>query len=403
MADRTRVALILGTRPEAIKLTPVIQELGKRQADFEPIVVSTGQHREMLDQVLGLFRIVPDVDLEVMQPKQDLCSLASRVIRATSSFLDEYRPDVVVVQGDTSTAFAAALAAFYQGIPIAHVEAGLRSHSLKNPWPEEGNRRLTSVLADIHFAPTALACEALVAEGVSPAKIVVTGNTVVDALHLLLKIPFSLEGTPVEQVPFGAGRTVLVTSHRRESWGEDLSNICLSITDLVDRFPDLHVVYPVHLNPNVRETVNSVLAGRQRIHLTEPLDYLTFINVLRASDLILTDSGGVQEEAPTLLKPLLLLRDVTERPEAFQSGFAKVVGTNRERIVQEATQVLCKPPVFPRSTNPYGDGFAAPRICEALKRWAEGRMPLLLPDRQFEQKTTIEGPWTGASSLPLPS
>jgi len=231
----------------------------------------------------------------------------------------------------------------------------------------------------------------------------VTGNTVVDALHLLLKIPFSLEGTPVEQVPFGAGRTVLVTSHRRESWGEDLSNICLSLTDLVDRIPDLHVVFPVHLNPNVRDTVNSVLAGRQRIHLTEPLDYLTFVNVLRASDLILTDSGGVQEEAPTLLKPLLLLRDVTERPEAFQSGFAKVVGTNRERIVQEATQVLHKPPVFHSSTNPYGDGFAAPRICEALKRWVEGRMPLLLPDRQFEQKMTIEGPWTGASSLPLPS
>lgn len=402
MAARKRIAIILGTRPEAIKLTPVIKELVRCEKEFKCLVVSTGQHREMLDQVLGRFGIVPDVDLEVMQPKQDLASLASRVIQATSSFLAESRPDIVVVQGDTTTAFVASLASFYAAIPIAHVEAGLRSHDLKNPWPEEGNRRLTSVLADIHFAPTVLSRKALTAEGVAPAKIVVTGNTVVDALHLLLEVPFSFRGTPVEQIPFGTGRTVLVTSHRRESWGEDLRNICLALKDLVGRFSDLQVVWPVHLNPNVRDTVNSILADRKRIHLTEPLDYLTFVNVLRASDLILTDSGGVQEEAPTLSKPLLLLRDLTERPEAFNSGFAEIVGTKRESIVEEASRLLRNPPDFVGTANPYGDGKAASRICKALGRWAEGKAPLLESDREFGKETSVERSWTGASSLQLP-
>jgi len=329
---------------------------------------------------------VPDMDLDLMQPNQSLAELTARVVTATSAALSERRVDLLVVQGDTTTAFAAALAAFYLKIPVAHIEAGLRSHDTKNPFPEEVNRRLASVVARIHLAPTRLARENLLDERVPSGDIAITGNTVVDSLRFLLDAPFSFEGTPVAALPLKGQRIVLVTSHRRESWGRDLESICLALKDVVEAFPDVSVVYPVHLNPNVGATVNRILAGAERIHLTTPLDYLTFVNLLKRSHLILTDSGGVQEEAPTLRKPLLLLRQVTERPEAFELGLARVVGTSREAIFRETRRLLTDSAAYDAMTkgeNPYGDGRAGERIAEALCRWARGQTPLLTPDQEF--------------------
>jgi UDP-N-acetylglucosamine 2-epimerase (non-hydrolysing) len=383
--QRDRVVVVVGTRPEAIKLAPVVRAL-RDQAHLETVVVSTGQHRQMLDQVFSRFGFQPDVELSLMQPNQTLAGLTARALSTMDEALAKLSPRLLVVQGDTTTAFAAALGAFYRRVPVAHVEAGLRSGDMENPFPEEANRRLASALSDVHFAPTSLSRQNLLREGVSPDRVLVTGNTVVDALHTLLEVPCSFEGTPVEGLPLDGSRLLLVTSHRRESWGEDLQNICLALLDIVERHPDVRVVYPVHLNPNVRATVLGLLEGVDRIHLTEPLDYLTFINLLRRSHFILTDSGGVQEEAPTLRKPLLLLRAVTERPEAFALGLGRIVGTRREDIVREAETLLSDPQAYRRmagAQNPYGDGRAADRIALAITRWLRGERPLLRPSEEL--------------------
>lgn len=384
--DRKRIAVVMGTRPEAIKMAPVVHALRARADLFETIVVATAQHRHMLDQVLAIFGITPDIDLDLMQPNQSLSELAARVLTTMDRTLSELQPDLLMVQGDTTTVLATSIAAFHLQVPVAHVEAGLRSHDLRNPFPEEMNRRLTSAVTEIHLAPTPLARRELLRENVPEHQIVVTGNTVVDALHQLLGQPFERSGTPLADIPFAGHRVMVVTSHRRESWGQDLENTCYALRQLVERFPDLLVVYPVHLNPNVRKTVMAILADAPRIHLTEPLDYATFVNLMRRSHLILSDSGGVQEEAPTLGKPLLVLRKLTERPEAFQAGLSKVVGNSLDAIVQEASLLLQDETAYRRMVsehNPFGDGRAAQRITRAIERWARGQSPMLEPEEEF--------------------
>lgn len=379
----------MGTRPEAIKMAPVVQALHQRPERFETIVVATAQHRLMLDQVMAIFRIRPDIDLDLMRPDQSLSELAARVLTTMDATLRELQPDLLLVQGDTTTVLATTLAAFHLDMPVGHVEAGLRSHDLRNPFPEEMNRRLASVVTALHLAPTPLAADELRQERIERARIAVTGNTVVDALHQLLREPFDPAATPLAGLPLSEGRLLVVTSHRRESWGRDLESTCLALRDLVERFPDLQVVYPVHLNPNVRKTVIELLGEAGRIHLTEPLDYFTFVNLMRRCHLILTDSGGVQEEAPTLGKPLLVLRKLTERPEAFHAGLSKVVGNVREAIVAEASRLLEDPAAYRAmvsAENPFGDGQAAQRIVRALERWSEGKTPLLTPGEEFRPR-----------------
>jgi len=378
---------VLGTRPEAIKLALVIHKLQRRSGEFETAVVHTGQHRSMLDHALKFFDIKPDFDLDVMRPNQTLTLLTGRIVDTVENACQRFGPHMVLVQGDTTTAFASALAAFYCKIPVGHIEAGLRSYDIYNPFPEEANRRLISAIAEIHFAPTALSYDALIAEHVPAEKIVVTGNTVVDTLRALGELPDSFEDTPLKGIPTDHCRLVLVTSHRRESLGTDQENMCLALKQLVQRHPDIRVIYPVHMNPNVRSTINALLGDTERIHLTEPLDYLTFVGVLRRCFLVLTDSGGIQEEAPTFHKPVLVLRRVTERPEASNFGLAKIVGMSREGIVREAERLLTDPEAYQdmsEGENPYGDGKAAERIVEAIARWHEKKTPLLPPEKQFK-------------------
>jgi UDP-N-acetylglucosamine 2-epimerase (non-hydrolysing) len=378
---------VLGTRPEAIKLALVIHELRRRPAEFETAVVHTGQHRTMLDNALQYFKIKPDFDLDVMRANQSLSSLTSRVLDTVENACHRFSPDMMLVQGDTTTAFASALAAYYGKIPVGHIEAGLRSYDIYNPFPEEANRRLVSVVTEIHFAPTANSRDALMAEGVPASKIVVTGNTVVDALRGLSELPHSWENTPLAGIPEDNSRLVLVTSHRRESLGTDQQNMCLALKDLVKAHPDIRVIYPVHMNPNVRSTINSLLGDTDRIHLTEPLDYITFVSLLRRCFLVLTDSGGIQEEAPTFRKPVLVLRRVTERPEASQFGLAKIIGMSREGIVRETERLLTDKEAYldmSAGENPYGDGRAAERILEAITRWHQGKTPLLEPEKEFK-------------------
>ena len=383
LAKQCRVIAVLGTRPEAIKLSLVIRDLRCRSAEFEMVVVHTGQHDATLDH----FEIKPDFDLDVMRPDQTLSLLTCRVIDTVENVCHRLKPDIVLVQGDTTTAFGAALAAYYCKIPVGHIEAGLRSHDIYNPFPEEVNRRLVSVIAEIHFAPTSISRDALLAEGIPAVKIVVTGNTVVDALREISQLPHSWENTPLAGIPADAGRLILVTSHRRESWGSDQEEMCLALTDLVNRHPDIRVVYPVHMNPNVRSTISARLSGVDRIHLTEPLDHVTFISLLRRCFLVLTDSGGIQEEAPTLHKPVLVLRKVTERPEASQFGMAKIIGMSREGIVHEVERLLSDSEEYTQMSegeNPYGDGRASERIVETIARWHLGKAPLLDPDKEFK-------------------
>lgn len=382
-----RVIAVLGTRPEAIKLALVIHELRRRSTEFETAVVHTGQHRTMLDQALQHFKIKPDFDLDVMRTNQTLSMLTCRVVDTVENACLRFKPNIVLVQGDTTTAFGSALAAYYCKIPVGHIEAGLRSHDIYNPFPEEANRRLVSVVTEIHFAPTALSRDALLAEGVSAAKIVVTGNTVVDALRGLGNLPHSWENTPLAGIPADDKRLLLVTSHRRESWGSDQENMCLALKDLVSLHPDIRVIYPVHMNPNVRSTINALLGGVERIHLTEPLDYLTFVSLLRRCFIVLTDSGGIQEEAPTFHKPVLVLRKLTERPEASQFGMAKIVGMSRKGIFAEAERLLSDGEEYKymsEGDNPYGDGRASERIVEAITRWHQGKSPLLDAEKQFK-------------------
>ncbi len=360
-----KVLSVFGTRPEAIKMAPVILELQKYPEQTSSCVCVTAQHREMLDQVLEWFRIVPDHDLNLMQPDQGLVEFASRALESVSMVLEEVRPDAILVQGDTTTVMITALAAFYQHIPVGHVEAGLRTRDRYNPFPEEINRRLASVLATWHFAPTERAAAALRTEGVPAENIYVTGNTVVDALLLTLQRPMDLK----LDLNLNSRRLILVTAHRRESFGAPFESLCLALRDLVERNPDVEVVYPVHLNPKVREPVGRILCGQPRIHLLEPLRYEQFAHLMSRAYLILTDSGGIQEEAPVLGKPTLIMRETTERPEAIDAGTARLVGTNRQRIVAEAERLLCDRDLYcamARVGSPFGDGRAAERIVDIL-------------------------------------
>ena len=382
MHTTNTVSVIFGTRPEAIKLAPVIIAL-KRTPGICCRVCVTAQHRQMLDQVLDLFQIIPDVDLNLMQPSQTLASLTSRAITAIDGYLTQDKPDLVLVQGDTTTVFCAALAAFYHNVPVGHVEAGLRTGNLQAPWPEEANRVLATRLATLHFAPTETSRQNLLLEGVPSSQVIVTGNTVIDALFLALeevkKYPPVIPGLPsVLQPSTLVPRMVLITGHRRENFGEGFENICKAISILAVRFPDTHFVYPVHLNPNVQEPVRRILgtdassATLPNIHLINPLDYLPFVALMNRSCLILTDSGGVQEEAPSLGKPVLVMRETTERPEAVQCGTVKLVGTDIETIVRQ-TAILLTDPVryneMSHAHNPYGDGKATDRIITEVKHF----------------------------------
>jgi UDP-N-acetylglucosamine 2-epimerase (non-hydrolysing) len=384
---KCRIIAVLGTRPEAIKLALVIQALRQRSEEFETAVIHTGQHRTMLDSALQFFKIKPDFDLAVMRPNQTLNSLTGRVLDTVENACQRFEPNMVLVQGDTTTAFASALAAYYCKIPVGHIEAGLRSHNLYDPFPEEANRRLASVLADIHFAPTALARENLLSEGIADEKIVVTGNTVIDTLRALSVLPHSWANTPLANIPDDNSRLVLVTSHRRESLGADQEQMCMALKDLVKKHSDIRVIYPVHMNPNVRNTVNAHLQNTDRIHLVEPLDYMTFVSLLRRCFLVLTDSGGIQEEAPTFGKPVLVLRKLTERPEAAQFGMAKIIGMSRDAIVNESSHLLNDAAAYQdmsEGANPFGDGHSSERIVEAVARWHQKKTPLLEADKQFK-------------------
>jgi UDP-N-acetylglucosamine 2-epimerase (non-hydrolysing) len=381
-----RIGIVFGTRPDAIKMAPVVFELRKHSREFEPVAISTGQHRQMLDQVLEVFDVRADIELDLMRHNQTLSGLTCRILTAMDELLTDNPLDALLVQGDTTTAFAAALAAFYKKVPVAHVEAGLRSRDLFQPWPEEANRRLAAVVTQLHFAPTPLSRDNLLAEAVPATQVVVTGNTIVDSVERLLQMQFIDHPLP-DGVPDDGSRIILVTSHRRESWGSELENICYAILELVESFPDIRVIYPVHLNPNVSGTVQTMLGERDRVHLIPPVDYFQFLSLLRRCHLVLTDSGGVQEEAPIFHKPVLVLRKVTERPEASLLGMAKIVGTCREVIVRETSRLLSSEFAYQAMAAgdcPYGDGQAAARIAIALSRWLEGEVPVLHDSEQFQ-------------------
>ena len=368
-----KVLFVFGTRPEAVKMAPVICELSK---SFHVVICVTAQHREMLDQVLELFDINPDHDLDIMKPGQDLFDLTSNILLRVREVLSAEKPNVVLVHGDTTTTMATSLAAFYQRIPVGHVEAGLRTYNIHSPFPEEMNRRMTCIVTDYHFAPTEKAKQNLLAEHVAVERIIVTGNTVIDALLSVVdkarSVPFTDEF--LQQLPFLAGniipRIVLVTGHRRENYGQGFDQICQALNDLANMHPEVEFVYPVHLNPNVREPVNLLLSKLANIHLIEPQDYLPFVKLMDLSFLILTDSGGIQEEAPSLGKPVLVMRDTTERPESIEAGTVKLVGADRDKIVASVHQLLTDEKIYKEMAiahNPYGDGRASIRIKEFLE------------------------------------
>ena len=362
-----KVLSVFGTRPEAIKMAPVVQELAKYPDRIISTVCVTAQHRQMLDQVLDLFGIVPDHDLNIMRENQSLSQVTCDVLNKLEPVLVQAKPDWALVQGDTTTVMATTLLAYYHRISVGHVEAGLRTHDKFHPFPEEINRTVTDVVADLHFAPTETARQHLLREGISESSIYVTGNTVIDALLQVVQKPCRLDGY-LAGIPWDK-RIILVTAHRRENFGQPLVNICQALLEIVGSYPDVHIVYPVHPNPNVRESVHTLLDGNGRISLLEPLNYLTFVHVMQRSYLVLTDSGGLQEEAPSLGKPVLVLREVTERPEAVQTGTVRVVGTARDAIVSQACRLLEDTVLYERmaqAVNPYGDGRASGRIVRIL-------------------------------------
>ena len=388
------IMLVFGTRPEAIKMAPLVKEFHKYPAEFKTIVCVTGQHREMLDQVLRIFEIVPDYDLNIMRQGQDLYDVTARVLTGMRDVLKETNPDVVLVHGDTTTSTAAALAAFYQQIPVGHVEAGLRTHNIYSPWPEEMNRQITSRIATYHFAPTSLSKKNLLVESVQEEHIYVTGNTVIDALYMVVdkikkdkELDDELEkllkqaGYDINRL-VGGKKLVLITGHRRENFGDGFIHMCTAIKDLTRKYPDVDFVYPMHLNPNVRKPIQEVFTGLGSLSLgegwgesgnmffIEPLEYLSFVYLMEKSTIVLTDSGGIQEEAPGLGKPVLVMRDTTERPEALEAGTVKLVGTNYERIIREVSALIEEQSYYDRmskAVNPYGDGNACKRIIETLR------------------------------------
>ena len=379
------VMLVFGTRPEAIKMCPLVKEFQKHSEEFKTVVCVTGQHREMLDQVLRIFEVMPDYDLNIMKQGQDLYDVTARVLTGMRDVLKEVKPDVVLVHGDTTTSTAAALAAFYQQIPVGHVEAGLRTHNIYSPWPEEMNRQITGRIATYDFAPTPLSRQNLLDEGVTEEKITVTGNTVIDALQMVVaKMDVNPEledalraklyrcGYDVNRL-YGDRRLVLITGHRRENFGEGFISMCTAIKDLTKKYPDVDFVYPMHLNPNVRKPIHEVfgenLDNLGNMFFIEPLEYLEFVFLMSKSFIVLTDSGGIQEEAPGLGKPVLVMRDTTERPEALDAGTVKLVGTDYDKIVGEVSELLDNPDAYERmshAVNPYGDGLACGRIVSTL-------------------------------------
>ena len=369
-----KVLTVFGTRPEAIKMAPLVHALAK-DPHFEAKVCVTAQHREMLDQVLKLFSIVPEYDLNIMQPGQGLTEITCRILEGLKPVLESFKPDVVLVHGDTTTTMAASLAAFYQRIPVGHVEAGLRTGDLSSPWPEEGNRTLTGHLATYHFAPTETSRQNLLRENIADNRIAVTGNTVIDALFWVRDRVLSdevLRNELTQRYPFLANgkKMILVTGHRRESFGRGFEQICHALAEIAANNPDVQIVYPVHLNPNVSEPVKRILGHVENVILIEPQDYLPFVWLMNRAWLILTDSGGIQEEAPSLGKPVLVMRDMTERPEAVSAGTVCLVGTDSQRIVNEVTRLLQDESAYQamsRAHNPYGDGQACHRILSALK------------------------------------
>jgi UDP-N-acetylglucosamine 2-epimerase (non-hydrolysing) len=366
-----KILTIFGTRPEAIKMAPVVKTL-EQSEDFQAITAVTAQHRQMLDQVLELFEIHPQYDLNIMQNAQTLTDITTKALRGLKEVLEKEQPDLVLVHGDTSTTFAGSLAAFYQQIPVGHVEAGLRTYNKYSPYPEEVNRKLTGCLTDIHFAPTQTAKDALLKEGVKPENIVVTGNTVIDALLQTVKKNYRFNHECLNTLDYGRKKVILVTAHRRENLGEPMRNIFGAIKAVVLENPDTEVVFPVHLNPKVRELVREILGGTERVHLIDPLDYEPFTNLMSKCYLVLTDSGGIQEEAPALGKPVLVLRDTTERPEAIEARTVKLVGTGWNEIVREANLLLRDPKEYQKmanAVNPYGDGKAAERIIQAIRNY----------------------------------
>lgn len=381
-----RIMLVFGTRPEAIKMAPLVKEFQKHPDNFETIVCVTGQHRQMLDQVLELFDIKPDYDLNIMKLGQDLYDVTARVLIGMRDVLKKADPDVVLVHGDTTTSTAVALAAFYQQIPVGHVEAGLRTHNIYSPWPEEMNRQITGRIAEYDFAPTLLSRSNLLTEGVDENKIAVTGNTVIDALYWVvdkikntpaldseLKSELAKSGYDTHRLDNGK-KLVLITGHRRENFGDGFISMCNAIKALTEKYPDVDFVYPMHLNPNVRKPIHEVfgddLEGLGNMFFIEPLEYLSFVYLMEKSTIVLTDSGGIQEEAPGLGKPVLVMRDTTERPEALSAGTVKLVGTNYDKIVREVSSLLDDSDHYDamsKAVNPYGDGLACQRIVETLK------------------------------------
>ena len=377
------ILLVFGTRPEAIKTAPLVKEFQKYPETFKTIVCVTGQHREMLDQVLRIFDIQPDYDLNIMKQGQDLYDVTARVLTGMREVLKETQPDIVLVHGDTTTSTAAALAAFYQQIPVGHVEAGLRTHNIYSPWPEEMNRQITGRIATYHFAPTSLSKDNLLQEGVSEERIIVTGNTVIDALYMVVEkikndgiLSCELEkvlkasGYDIGRLSDGR-KLVLITGHRRENFGDGFISMCKAIKSLSEKYPEVDFVYPMHLNPNVRKPIYEVFGESQRANLffIEPLEYLSFVYLMEKSAIVLTDSGGIQEEAPGLGKPVLVMRDTTERPEALEAGTVKLVGTDYDKIVNEVSGLLDNQEYYEKmskAVNPYGDGKACSRIVKAL-------------------------------------
>lgn len=380
-----KVLLVFGTRPEAIKMAPLVKELQKQKERIETVVCVTGQHREMLDQVLEIFDIKPDYDLNIMKRGQDLYDVTARVLTGMREVLKEIKPDIVLVHGDTTTSTAAALAAFYQQIPVGHVEAGLRTHNIYSPWPEEMNRLLTGRLATYHFSPTPLSRNNLIKESINDRNIIVTGNTVIDALYWVvdkiknnkeldneLESVLSKAGYDVNRLDNGK-KLVLITGHRRENFGDGFINMCTAIKDLTIKHPNVDFVYPMHLNPNVRKPIHEVfgedLSGLKNMFFIEPLEYLSFVYLMEKSSIVLTDSGGIQEEAPGLGKPVLVMRDTTERPEALNAGTVKLVGTDYNKIVNEVSSLIDDKTAYEKmskAVNPYGDGLACRRIVNAL-------------------------------------
>ena len=368
-SKKIKVMTVFGTRPEAIKMAPIVLELAKHPDKITPVVAVTAQHREMLDQVLKLFHIKPDYDLDIMAQGQTLFDITTKAMQGLDKVLTAEKPDIVLVHGDTTTTFAGALAAYYHQIPVGHVEAGLRTHNIYSPFPEEMNRKLTGCVAALNFAPTETSEHNLLSENVPAESIFVTGNTVIDALHHTVRDDFAFSDELLQKIDFKNKRIILVTTHRRENLGEPMRHVYKALRQLTEEFDDVEVVFPVHKNPKVREVVNEELGGLDKVHLIDPLDYEPFANLMHRAHLILTDSGGVQEEAPALGKPVLVLRDTTERPEAVEAGTVKLIGTDRDRVYNEARELLTNKAEYNHmaaAVNPYGDGKAAARIIKAV-------------------------------------